>query len=54
MATHHLPQGIREHPWFNSPLTPKLQAALDDMQEEQRTRDRLARAAVRGASMGLN
>jgi len=41
------PQGIREHPWFNGALTPKMFAALDEMREEQRARDKMERAAVR-------
>jgi hypothetical protein len=39
-------QGIREHAWFNGPLPPKMQDALAAQAEEQRLRERMARAAV--------
>ncbi|KAI8471620.1 MAG: kinase-like domain-containing protein [Monoraphidium minutum] len=43
-------QGIKAHPWFNGPLSPKLQASIDAMKEEQRRRDKTARAAVSAAA----
>lgn len=43
-------QGIMDHPWYKGPLSTKMQEALDDMEEDQRIRDSMARAAVSTAA----